>query len=158
MVKLNWLETFSIYIVVAIVMFFIGEQMSLNITTTWFSLIIWLIIYLGISSIIIKVITGKNKEESKQNKKYKNLEKKKIDLKKMFNDWWKKQKRHEKNLLIILLSILIIIFVSWILVSWSIEDLIGLVIFIILFIIVYYFVKKNKQKNEKNKLEKTKLI
>ncbi len=96
MVKLNWLETWAIYILVAIITIFFVRFGQTLIGYNSFSWGVWgiiyLIIYLGISGIVVKAIKGKDEEKHEQNK--------------FFEKWWKKQKTYEKIILIIIFFII----------------------------------------------------
>ena len=107
MVKLNWLEEFVIYIIVGAILIFFVNKMNFDMFYSWVSVIFWLIIYLVVSSIIIKLIKGKDNEEPKQNKK--------------LGNWLKKQKTWKKNLIIIASVVIIICWIGS-LFFWSSED------------------------------------
>jgi len=95
MVKLNWVEEAAIYIIVAVIMIFFVKFMQTLINyytfSAWVWVILWLILYLGISNIIIKLIIGKDKNNIKPKSKEN----------KAFEEFWRKQQTWEKVLLII---------------------------------------------------------
>lgn len=107
MVKLNWVEKGAIYIVVAVIMIFFIRFMQTLISydtfSVWVWVIIWLILYLGVSNIIIKVIIGKDKN---------NIEFKPKENK-AFEEFWKKQKTWVKVILIIFLIFIAVCIYSW---------------------------------------------
>ena len=102
MVKISFWEELAINVVVIVIMvFFIRNYMN---TTSWTILawIIALIVYAGITNIIIKLIKGKDheKEEAKEANKTKS--------------WWKKQKGWEKVIIILGAIVIVIMLWNWI--------------------------------------------
>jgi len=96
MVKLSWLEEVAICIIVAgITLFFfkiIINLVGFDSFSLWVWAVLWLIVYGGISSIVVKVIKGKDAE--KENKTFKTL--------------WKKLKTWEKVIITIIIFVWII--------------------------------------------------
>jgi len=68
MVKLNFWEVFTIYVLVFIGTIFIPVDRE-----NWIVAVLLIIIWLGVSSIIVKLIKGKDKEEFKKNKLTKDM-------------------------------------------------------------------------------------
>lgn len=71
MVKLNWLESFGIYVIVAVIIGFLMQKVGYSLSSSWVSVIIWIILYMVVSNIIIKIIQGKDIEKPQQKKKSK---------------------------------------------------------------------------------------
>ena len=102
MVKLGWIEEFAINIVVAVILYFLIIN---YIDTTSWALWVWiivLIIYFGISSIIIKLIKGKEvlSEEEKRDKEREERINKKIESFSL-TKWWKRQKEWVQIVIIV---------------------------------------------------------
>ena len=109
MVKLGWIEEFAINLVVAVIIYFL--IITYLDTSSW-ALWVWiivLIIYFGISSIIIKLIKGKEvlNEEEKRDKEREERLNKKIESFSL-KGWWKKQNKRDK-IIFICVAILIIL-------------------------------------------------
>jgi flagellar biosynthesis/type III secretory pathway M-ring protein FliF/YscJ len=108
MVKLKWFEETAIYIVVFIGTFFLFELITY--TPSLVVSVIFLIVFFGLSNIIINLIKGKDtlEEEEKERKEKEKKNSENID-KKINNskNWWKRQNDWEK--VIIILGFIVIV-------------------------------------------------
>lgn len=102
MVKLNWLEEFAVYIIVAVFMVvfvrFIQNLIGFTYYSTWVWIVLWFILYLGISSIVVKAIKGKDNPKLKKSR--------------TFKEWWKGQSSRDKVLLILLWIFILLIILT----------------------------------------------
>lgn len=108
------------------------------------SLAIWLIIYVVLTNLVIKLIKGKDVEEPKERIKQ-------TTTSDILWTKWKRQKTYEK----VIIVLVIILFVTWGLsaITESSSELLGtiggIVVLIILFVIIYSAVDKAKKRRDK---------
>ena len=104
MVKLNFWEELAIDIIIAVGLLFLIRYLFDTSTWTLWIWVIALIVYWGLSSLIVKVIKGKDVIEKEEQERKK--------ARSEISDWWKKQKGWEKWIIILGLLILIMIVIG----------------------------------------------
>jgi hypothetical protein len=99
MVKVNFWEQLAIYVLVFLGVSFLLSQFDISSSIKWF---LFLILVLGISEIIIKLIKGKETLTKEEKEREEKLAK--------FGKWWKKLKTYEKVLIILVTIVFAMMF------------------------------------------------